>query len=755
MRKGRILLRTVCGLVMMLLLIAGEAGGQSVVSPEMPGWLVQNNQGDTASFTAWKKKGEAFLDKPGSFEPDMKMAFQIADQMEALSKKLRYPAGLGLSKLLRAKAYRESGHASDGRKISEEAIRLLSVYGTPRLKAEAILELGGSYSNSPEDLPQKIRLYRLGTDIYQRLGDSLSAAKLNEFIGDLLLVNGQFTQALELLNTTLSMYQKIGYTRLQGIYSIMGEAQHELNNFTQSRRYNLLAVEVGEKLGDTSPLMTTVYNRVGLNYYSVKYYDQSIEYFNKGLAVARTNQDTGSIKTMLINIADVSRNKGGFRRSIDSLLVSAQYGPYSTEMERLLEPLIYLKDYIGLLEFDKADQYFNILVNSYQHHGQQDRGSQLLRLGIIYYLQATGRFTETIPYLRSYVTYKDSISLALVRKVEGEYLYYRTDSAMGNLSSAISHFRQYKMLSDSLTSLAQAKQLGMLQLQFETRQKDKNIELLTQKSKLQEVLIQNEKVFRNAFAAGVAMLVLFSALMYNRYRLKKRSNLDLEEKQREINEQNEVLKKVVEEKEWLLKEVHHRVKNNLQIVISLLNTQSEYLDNTVAIAAIRNSQHRMYAMSLIHQRLYQVDSLGKIDMKWYIRELIGYMKESFESTDKISFITEAAPVLLDAVQAVPIGLIINEAVSNSIKYAFPAGRRGSIQVTLKSTEEDGCLLLIADDGVGFLREQDPQDTRSLGMSLMHGLSGQLDGDFSIAAAPGTGVEIRLSFQCRTFSIINN
>ncbi|MEI3796638.1 MULTISPECIES: histidine kinase dimerization/phosphoacceptor domain -containing protein [unclassified Chitinophaga] len=752
MRKGvpgKIWIWMAIGLAVILPVMAGAQSA----GPERIGRLVQGSKGDTSTITAWMKRGESFLDRPESLDSDMKMAFHIAGQMETLSNELKYPVGLGLSKLLLAKAYRESGRAAEGRKVSEEAVRLLSAYGTPALKAQAILELGGTYSNSTEDLPTKISLYRQGIGIYQSLGDSLSAAKLNEFVGELLQLNGQFTQSLEVLTAALAVYRQTGFPRLQGIYSLIGETHHELNNFAQSLQYNLLAVEAGEKLKDTGPLMSTVYNRVGLNYYSIKYYDQAIDYFNKALVLARSNRDTPTIKNMLINIADACRNKGMYRRSLDTLFVSAQYGLLANEKERMLEPMIYMKDYVALMEFDKADHHFRKLVSAYQRYQVPDRNSQLLRLAIVYYLQAVGRFTETIPYLRTYTHYNNSVPLALVRQVEGEYLLYRTDSAMGNLSSAISHFRQYKVLSDSLTSVAQAKQLAMLQLQFETRQKDKNIEFLTQKSELQEVLLQNEKVSRNAFAAGVAMLVLFSALMYNRYRLKKRSNLELEGKQKEINDQNEVLKKVVEEKEWLLKEVHHRVKNNLQIVISLLNTQSEYLDNVDAITAIRNSQHRMYAMSLIHQRLYQVDNLGKIDMKWYIGELIGYMKESFEKTDRISFTTETDPLLLDAVQAVPIGLIINEAVSNSIKYAFPADHRGNIRVSLKSAGEAGCLLLISDDGIGFSQEQDPQHTQSLGMSLMHGLSGQLDGSFNISSAAGRGVNIRLFFQCRTLGTI--
>jgi two-component sensor histidine kinase len=210
----------------------------------------------------------------------------------------------------------------------------------------------------------------------------------------------------------------------------------------------------------------------------------------------------------------------------------------------------------------------------------------------------------------------------------------------------------------------------------------------------------------------------------------------------------------VVEKEWLLKEIHHRVKNNLQIVISLLNTQSQYLDNEDAIAAIRNSQHRMYAMSLIHQRLYQTENLGKIDMNWYIAELMKYMKESFETDGKISFRIDNDTISLDVVQAVPLGLILNEAVSNSIKYAFPNGRKGTIGVSLKSDVGNCCQLSICDDGVGFKDKNTINESQSLGMSLMRGLANQLDGEFCLTSND-TGVAITIAFQCRSLGAENS
>lgn len=334
--------------------------------------------------------------------------------------------------------------------------------------------------------------------------------------------------------------------------------------------------------------------------------------------------------------------------------------------------------------------------------------------------------------------------MPLARQAEGEYLAFRTDSALDDFTAAIKHYQYFNTLSDSITSANQLKQLDMLRLQFETEKKDKDIELLTQKSKLQGISLQKGRVFRNVIMGSTCMLLLILALLYNRYRLKKKNTLRLEKQQEAINIQNELLKNLVEEKEWLLKEIHHRVKNNLQIIISLLNTQSQYLGNEDARAAIKNSQHRMYAMSLIHQRLYHTNNLGAIDMNWYIRELTGFMQESFDTSSRIIFCINSEVILLDVVQAIPLGLILNEAVSNAIKYAFPNNRNGTIQITLKKDSAKYCLLTISDDGVGLQGGILPGESDSLGMSLMKGLSEQLEASFNIQSSQ-EGVSIKILF----------
>lgn len=740
-------------LLFICLLLPAYIQAQSDTDLKKANELLRNGRADTATIARMLRVGEAFLNKPESREEDMNIAFRMADQMEASSRQINYTRGLGLSKLLRAKAFRESGHASQGRSSSEEALQLLTQYGTELEKAQAILELGGTYSNEAQDLSRKIELYQQGADIYLKNGDELSAAKLKEFIGDLLQLNGNYIHAEEVLREALSIYKRKGYQRLQGLYSILGEVYHKSNNFVQSLRYNLLAVETAEKMNEQGPLMTTIYNRVGLNYFSVHYYDQALDYFDKALAHSRELYDTPAIKTILLNISDALRYEGAYNRSLDTLQAFYKLGPGLRENEIIQAEISYVKNYAALHTLSKATPHYEKL-KAILKKGNANKGIiQALQLTLALYLQEAGHFGEAAQYIRDYERDMKEVPAGLLQQAEAAYLAFRNDSALGNLSAAITYLQRYKQLSDSLTNTYQSKQLGVLRLQFETERKDKDIQLLTQKSALQEVSLQKERVFRNVVMGGVCMLLLILALLYNRYRLKKKNTFRLEKQQEAINTQNELLKKLVDEKEWLLKEIHHRVKNNLQIIISLLNTQSQYLDNADAIAAIKNSQHRMYAMSLIHQRLYHTDNLGAIDMNWYIRELTGFMRESFDTGSRISFSINSDEMLLDVVQAVPLGLMLNEAVSNAVKYAFPGHRKGVVTITCKKDETQYCSLTIADNGIGLPANFVPEESRSLGMSLMKGLAEQLEGSFSIKSGPA-GVAIQVLFLARKINQVN-
>ncbi len=209
---------------------------------------------------------------------------------------------------------------------------------------------------------------------------------------------------------------------------------------------------------------------------------------------------------------------------------------------------------------------------------------------------------------------------------------------------------------------------------------------------------------------------------------------------KQLTEKNSLL----EEKEWLVKEIHHRVKNNLQIVISLLSTQSKYLDNEEAVAAISESRHRMQAMSLIHQKLYQSENTTSVNMQTYITELSDYLKTSFNNGKEINFLSNVDEILLDISQAIPIGLILNEVITNAIKYAFEGREAGNIQIKMLCIDGSKILLEIKDNGVGLPDDFNIQISDSMGMRLMKGLVKQINGNLFIAN--DSGVKLVIDFK---------
>lgn len=193
----------------------------------------------------------------------------------------------------------------------------------------------------------------------------------------------------------------------------------------------------------------------------------------------------------------------------------------------------------------------------------------------------------------------------------------------------------------------------------------------------------------------------------------------------------------VDEKTMLLKEIHHRVKNNLQIIASLLNLQSRYVKDESTLAAIRESQNRVKAMALVHEKLYRSENLSRIDLHEYLTFLGTGLFQFYGARSRgIRFVLDIQNVEVDISTAIPLGLILNELISNSLKYAFPDGRAG--EVTISVRKDDRTLTVrFCDDGVGIPEDIDWKDTQSLGLRLVNTLVDQLNGTIELDRAAGT------------------
>lgn len=216
----------------------------------------------------------------------------------------------------------------------------------------------------------------------------------------------------------------------------------------------------------------------------------------------------------------------------------------------------------------------------------------------------------------------------------------------------------------------------------------------------------------------------------------------------ERKKDDELLRASLDEKIVLLKEVHHRVKNNLQIVASLLNLQSERIDNPVIQETLLNTRNRVHSMALLHETLYHSDNLACLDIADFVEQLTSHLLSSFGTVARqIRIDCDIVDVRLGMDQAVPCGLIINELVSNAIKYAFPDERPGRIKVEMHPEPGGHVFLSVSDDGIGLPGSLDVAKTESLGLKLVSILTSQLRGVLEVSprTAPDSGALFRISF----------
>jgi two-component sensor histidine kinase len=202
------------------------------------------------------------------------------------------------------------------------------------------------------------------------------------------------------------------------------------------------------------------------------------------------------------------------------------------------------------------------------------------------------------------------------------------------------------------------------------------------------------------------------------------------------------LKTSVKEKEVLLKEIHHRVKNNLQIIYSIINLQSGKIKDRKILNIFRQMQSRIRSMGLIHEKLYQSKDLARLDLGQYIQSLTVHLFHTYKiKADEINLTTDIDDVFFDIDTTIPCGLIINELVSNSLKHAFPGNRKGEVSVKMHKDQKGHYTLIVKDTGIGFPGDVDFRETDTLGMKLVSDLVKQLKGTIELIRIKGTEFKI--------------
>jgi len=258
------------------------------------------------------------------------------------------------------------------------------------------------------------------------------------------------------------------------------------------------------------------------------------------------------------------------------------------------------------------------------------------------------------------------------------------------------------------------------------------------KTSEKELLVVQEKkrtIQLEWIIGGVAFLLVMAALAFI---FQSRSRKKLANQNAIIQKQREQLEKSLSEKDILLKEIHHRVKNNLSVISSLLELQSSGIEDQKAKAAIAEGQSRVRSIALIHQRLYQHENLAAIEFSGFVNDMITDVSGVFKIPgQKINTSIQVPETLLDIDTAVPLGLIMNELLTNSFKYAFTADKEGVIAISLKTTQRGNYTLTYLDNGPGMPDDFDLKKTKSLGLRLIHRLSNQIGGSAQYTSVNGS------------------
>lgn len=292
-----------------------------------------------------------------------------------------------------------------------------------------------------------------------------------------------------------------------------------------------------------------------------------------------------------------------------------------------------------------------------------------------------------------------------------------------------------------------------LQLRFMTQTLSRQNEVLTveveQRKAIQTRLRTiNSKLEREAKERILAQTALKELNLELEARVAKRTNLLAQSNhklQQEIQERKQAetqLKNSLNEKEVLLKEIYHRVKNNLLVVSSLLEIQCSSIEDPEMIRILQNSQERIYSMALVHEQLYRSDNLQKIDISLYIKALLDNISTShINSEEKINLIVDAQEINLNIETVNSCGLIINELITNALEHAFTEQEQGNIWLNLKYNAEGEIELIIKDDGRGMPSDFDFDDAESLGLRLVKILTRQLEGKLELDLSQGTCFKI--------------
>lgn len=558
--------------------------------------------------------------------------------------------------------------------------------------------------------------------IFAEANDEYGEGVYMYLVGTAEKTKGNFNRADSLFKAFLPYLQERKDTAfLASLYFQIGIVTEALGDLDGALNYQYESIRYYHLNRDTSRTNAGL-NNIASIYRKLKQYDLSEKTYHEALKLNRKIESLDGQATNLVNLGNLYAEQDLNEKAIDHFKQAVYFDSLTNfnwglgyDYENIGAQYAKMKNYkASKTELNKALKIRLALGGKYE------LAQNYLKLGQLE--TELNNPSQGLIFLNEAHTYASDANV-LESKRDIHESKSRAYEKLGNYKAALENHQLYTVLKDSIINKGTTDRIASLNVAFETEKKQNEIALLNTKNQLSQNKLKSARWKIYGLGSGFLIFGLLTFFINKLYT--------------KTQKQNSIISKSLLEKEMLLKEIHHRVKNNLQFISSLLGLQTEHTSDQVALDALQEGQDRVQSMALIHQNLYQEDNLTGVDMKVYFTKLIRGLFDSYNiRKDQVSLALNIQDLNLDVDSVIPIGLVVNELVSNSLKYAFPEKHKGLITVILKESDQT-LILSVKDDGIGITSEQQQKLGSSFGYRLVNVFKDQLKAELSISGDNGT------------------
>ena len=512
----------------------------------------------------------------------------------------------------------------------------------------------------------------------------------------------------------------------------------KLGRYDEARMvYDTLVNYVDKGLNVSARNRSKLYNNMATLYRNLKQGELALEYAERALATKREIKDRRGEMVALSTLLSISKELKEYDRG-ESYGLAALHIADSLQRVRAVAVITtnLANLYTDTKQYPLAVSYLQRSIRIAEENKMpQTLGINYLNLASLYVkINEVDKAAKIIAQAKPYV--EKSGNLEFVKE------YYEAEAIINaankNYKTAYNSLLKSQLFKDSLFSEEKAKTIAELDARYEASTKENEIALLTKDAELQEVSNTKLKQQQGLLLGGGLALLIFTGLLINRYRSKQRTL-------QTISRQNEEITARSRENELLVREIHHRVKNNMAIMQGLLQAQRErHTHNNELEEALLVCEGQLSSMALIHQDLYRTNNFMAVDAEDYFTKLLQNIQSAYaERSRAIAFKVQLSKQELQVHQAVPLGLIMNELVTNAVKYAFPERQPGAeIRINQEAVGEE-LVLSVRDNGVGIAASRRQRVSSGFGLSMVKGLTRQLGGRLRQEECDGTCFEVAI------------